>query len=178
MLEKKKVKATLKKERSILKDYTQPLLHKVVTKIVVDDPMFIPKYETEGAACVDLIANIPPPLEGAAPGLRIPHRGVVRIDCGFSMELKPGYKACISARSGKASSGLIVANGPGQIDSDYRGRVQVIVCNVGQSNPVQINHGDRIAQMWIEPVYSFEWEVVSALSDTARGSGGFGSTGG
>lgn len=157
--------------QSPIKDYNEPQLYKVLTKIVVDDPMFIPQYKTDGAACVDLVANL---KDGP---LLLTHRSTTRVDCGFSMQLKPGYKANIRARSGLACQGLVVTNGPGCVDEDYRGRVQVIITNVGNVNPVTIKHGDRIAQMEIEPVYRFEWEVVEALEETVRGSGGFGSTG-
>ena len=169
---KKKVKAVPVTTHSPAKDYYDPPLHKVITKIVVDDPIFIPQYQTEGSACVDLVANIP------VGEIRIPHRMTTRIDCGFAMQLKPGYKANIRARSGLACQGLIVTNGVGCIDADFTGRVQVIVTNVGNVNPITIKHGQRVAQMEIEPVYLFEWELVSALDETKRASGGFGSTGG
>ena len=138
---------------------------------MVDDPMFIPQYKTEGAACVDLVANIP------GGEIRLPHRSTVKIDCGLSIQLKPGWKANISARSGHACQGLVVTNAPGKIDSDYRGRIQVIVTNVGNVNPITLKHGERIAQMEIEPVYLFDWLVVDVLDVTERGDGGFGSTG-
>ena len=156
-------------ERSAAYDYTSPLLHKVTTKIVCDDPKFLPKYQTEGSACVDLMANIPAPISMAP-------RTIVTIDCGFSMEIKPGYKAVIVARSGFASRGLLVPNGPGQIDSDYRGKVKVILMNAGREI-ILINPGDRVAQMHIEPVLLFDWVVSTELSETERGTGGFGSTG-
>jgi dUTP pyrophosphatase len=108
----------------------------------------------------------------------ITHRGVVLVDCGFSMEISPGYKAEIMARSGWASKGVVVTNAPGQIDEDYRGRIKVIIGNFGTNNPVVIKHGDKIAQMAIVPVWKFEWQVVTELSETVRGAGGFGSTGG
>jgi dUTP pyrophosphatase len=92
------------------------------------------------------------------------------------MQLPAGYKACISARSVLANKGLIVTNAPGQIDSDYRGRVKVVVTNVGKEIVV-IEHGDRFAQMWVEPVYLFEWVYASVLDSSDRGAGGFGSTG-
>lgn len=138
--------------------------------------MFIPKYQTTGAACCDLVANIPPDANGSRQ-LLLNHRSVAKVDCGFSMEIPEGYKACVAARSGWASRGLIVANGPGQIDSDYRDRVKVIVGNVGKENPIVIKHGDRIGQMWIQEVFQIDWEVVDQLSETDR-QGGFGSTGG
>jgi dUTP pyrophosphatase len=137
--------------------------------------MFIPQYQTEGSACVDLVANISPTWpEGE---VRLPHRGTIKIDCGFSMQLKPGYKANIRARSGLAAQGLIVSNGVGCVDHDYRGRIMVIVTNVGNVNPITIKHGQRIAQMEIEPVYRFEWVLTDVLDETNRGVGGFGSTG-
>lgn len=151
-------------------------MKKVLAKIVADDPMFVPKYQTDGSACCDLVANVPMNSNNVRQ-LTIVHRGTVLVDCGFSMEVPPGYKANIMARSGWATKGLIVTNGPGQIDSDYRNRIKVIVTNVGAQNPVVIQHGERIAQMSIEPVYMFEWEMVSELSTTNR-LGGFGSTGG
>jgi dUTP pyrophosphatase len=145
-------------------------------KIVPQDPSLIPQYQTAGAACCDLVANIPPDDNGNRM-IRVNHRAVARVDCGFVMEIPPGYKACVAARSGWASRGLIVTNGPGQIDSDYRDWVKVIVCNVGPENPIVIKHGDRIGQMWLEEVVQIEWEVTDKVSETDR-KGGFGSTGG
>lgn len=166
---KKKLEAEPTLDCSALKNFSAPLLHKVATKIVVDDPKFIPKYQTEGSACVDLIANI-------SNTITLPSRNTAIIDCGFSMELTPGYKALIVPRSGFASRGLIVANSPGQIDSDYRGRVKVIVLNASREI-ITINPEERFAQMYIEPVYAFEWVLTNQLSSTDRGTGGFGSTG-
>jgi dUTP pyrophosphatase len=128
-----------------------PPLHKVVTKIVVDEERFIPQYSTEEAACVDLIANLP---DGP---VRLPHRAIVRIDCGFSMELPVGWKAEVVPRSGLAERGITVPNSPGQIDSDYRGRVGVIIMNSGKEIIV-VNDGDRFAQMWVAPVYLFDFD--------------------
>jgi len=143
----------------------------VSTDIVVDDPMFIPQYKTEDAACADLVANI---KEGK---IIIPHRKIALVDCGFSMAIPKGYKAEIVARSGLASQGLIVGNSPGQIDPDFRGRIKCILINVGNVNPIIINHGDRIAQIYITPIFKFNWNIVQELNSTDRGSGGFGSTG-
>lgn len=162
-------------KKSLVADYESPKYHNVVTKIVADDPMFVPKYKTEGAACVDLVANIQEDDAGKRE-IALNHRATVVVDCGFSMELPPGFKALISARSGFASKGLIVTNGPGVIDSDYRGRVKVILTNVGKEIIV-VKHGDRIAQMSIERMFLFDWQVVDSISDTERGADGFGSTG-
>jgi dUTP pyrophosphatase len=98
------------------------------------------------------------------------------VDCGFSMELPPGWEAQVRARSGLSTRGVTMANGVGTIDDDYRGRVSAILQNNGREIVV-IKHGDRIAQMLLKPVYYFQWNVVDALGDTERGEGGFGSTG-
>jgi dUTP pyrophosphatase len=171
----KKAKVTSKLPACSTKHLNAPNPFKIATNIVVDDPMFLPKYQTLGSACVDLVAN----LKFDDPNkklIQLPYRCTTVVDCGFSMEIPFGYKATISARSGLASKGLTVANAPGQVDSDYRGRVKVILVNVGKEIIV-INHGDRIAQMAIEPVYTFDWLVSEELSDTERGPNGFGSTG-
>ena len=147
----------------------------VVTKIVADEPMFVPKCYSEGASCVDLVANIPEDAEGKRT-IKLTSRQLAVIDCGFKMELPSGWQAFISARSGQASKGLIVTNAPGIIDSDYRGRVAVLIANVAHGIKV-INHGDRIAQMQPMPVHRFEWSEVEVLSDSERGEGGLGSTG-
>jgi dUTP pyrophosphatase len=157
--------------RSSVQEYESPFLHKIATKIVVDDSTFIPQYQSSGAACVDLIANL-----GTENPLIIPPNATEVIDCGFSLELPSGYKAVISARSGLASKGVIITNAPGIVDSDYRGRVRAIVSNIGTTD-IEIFHCQRFAQMSIEPVYVFDWILSSTLEDTAREDGGFGSTG-
>lgn len=145
------------------------------TKIKADDPMFVPQYQTESSACADLIANVPPDSTKQRIATVLPNRCVV-IDCGFSMELPPGYKAEIYARSGHAKAMLMVPNAPGQIDQDFRGRVMVLIANVGKNSMV-IQHGERFAQIALCPVWRFDWEQVKELEDTARAAGGFGSTG-
>lgn len=96
---------------------------------------------------------------------------------GFAMELPPGYEAQIRPRSGlSVKKGITVVNSPGTIDPDYRGPVKVALINVSNENVV-IETDDRIAQMVIAKVERPEFEVVLELSDTQRGSGGFGSTG-
>lgn len=106
----------------------------------------------------------------------IPPRQTVMIDCGFSMALPLGYKACISARSGHAKAGMVIPNAPGQLDADFRGRIVVLITNISKQLMI-IEHGERFAQMWLEPVFRFGWETVEDLPDTLRGAGGFGSTG-
>lgn len=151
-------------------NYCKPNSIKVITNIKADHEDFIPKYQTSDSVCADLLANLEKDQIDLLPGFSC------LIDCGFSMELSQGYKACIAARSGWASKGLIVNNAPGQIDSDYRGRIKICVTNISK-DVLTILNKDRIGQIWIEPVYFFDWNVVDSLSDTNRQKGGFGSTG-
>ena len=128
----------------------------------------LPAYQTPGAAGLDLrsIENVM--LE---PG----GRRLVRT--GLQIEVPPGYEAQIRPRSGMAiTQGITVLNSPGTIDSDYRGEIMVILANLGTAAQA-IKRGDRIAQMVIAPVARADIEVVSALSETQRGAGAFGSTG-
>lgn len=147
----------------------------VPIKIVADDPVFVPQYKTAGAANADLVANIPEDVHGNRTLTLTSRTGAV-VDCGFSMELPPGWKAEIAARSGLASKNLVVSNAPGQIDEDYRGRVRVLVTNIGKEI-ITINDQERIAQMWVTPVHRMSFEMVDELSATERGEGGLGSTG-
>ncbi len=153
-------------------EYTNPSV-KVPTAIVADSEEFLPRYKTTGALCADLTANI---TEDNGE-LRIGHRRTVVIDCGFSMALPQGWGATVSARSGHAARGLIVTNSPAQFDQDYRGRVKVIVSNVGSENPLVIRHGERFAQIKPVPRHLFEFRAVPELDKTDRGDNGFGSTG-
>ena len=148
---------------------------KIPVQIVADAPMFIPKYKTAGAAACDLIANIPTNDAGHNFVSIMPNQTEL-IDVGFRMSLPSGWEAQIRARSGLAVQGLQVTNSPGTIDSDYTGRVKVIV-NSTSKNIIRITHGDRFAQMLIKPVWVIDWQEVDQLSDTERNEGGFGSTG-
>jgi len=143
---------------------------KVPTKIVLDDPEFLPQYQTDGAAGADLYANIPESSVSLGPGER------TIIDCGFSMQLPTGWEAQLRARSGLATKGLQVVNSPATIDEDYRGRIKVILKNCGDE-VILINHKQRFAQMLIKPVWKFDWQVVENLDATDRGESGLGSTG-
>jgi dUTP pyrophosphatase len=99
------------------------------------------------------------------------------IPTGLQMALEHGYEAQIRPRSGLAiRNGITMLNSPGTIDADYRGEVKVIAINHGQE-PFTVHHGDRIAQMVIAPVVQAQIEEVEELDETARGEGGFGSTG-
>jgi dUTP pyrophosphatase len=132
----------------------------------------LPVYQTKGAAGLDLLAalDVQSPMI-LAPGAR------ALLPTGLIFELPPGYEAQVRPRSGLAlNSGVTVLNSPGTIDSDYRGEVRVILANLGQA-PFEIRRGERIAQLVISPVTRAELIEVGELSNTARGEGGFGSTG-
>jgi dUTP pyrophosphatase len=140
-----------------------------------DPEIALPAYETAGAAGADLRANLAPRDRVAgvliAPGQRL------LVPTGLRMEIPPGFECQIRPRSGLAlKQGITLANAPGTIDSDYRGPLGVILINLGQE-PVVIAHGERIAQMVIAPVVQAGFTLVSGLGETARGAGGFGSTG-
>ena len=132
----------------------------------------LPTYETALSAGMDLRAAVPEDEPMAvAPGQR------VLAPTGLTIALPAGYEAQVRPRSGLAlKHGITCLNTPGTIDADYRGEVKVILINLGQE-PFTIKRGERIAQMVIAPVTQGEWNVVDALSETARGAGGFGSTG-
>ncbi len=130
----------------------------------------LPSYQTPHAAAMDLHAAV------TAPATIEPGRIQV-IECGFAMALPDGYEAQVRPRSGLASKqGLTVVNTPGTIDADYRGEVKVALINLGAA-PVTIERGMRIAQLVVAPVTRVTWETVSALPESERGAGGFGSTG-
>jgi dUTPase len=117
--------------------------------------MFIPQYKTEMAACVDLVANIKDGVAMELVGkeeIRIPYRGMAEIDCGLSIQLKPGYRANISASEAFANRGGFVSSIK---TNDFR--VRVCVLNFGRENPLIIHHGDKFAQMCIEPILLFEF---------------------
>src|ERR1019366_4805401 len=129
----------------------------------------LPKKATEGAACYDCyLPTTYPPLE---PGqIRI-------INLGFQVEVPIGYELQIRSRSGLATKGIMVANSVGCVDSDYRGDVGVILWNA--SGAIQpLIQGDRVCQLKLSQAPEIEWEVVDEISETERGTGGFGSSGG
>lgn len=138
----------------------------------LDPRAAVPAYQTEQAAGLDLAACLP---EGETVQLE-PGR-IALIPCGFAMSIPDGYEAQVRPRSGLATRhGVTVPNAPGTIDSDYRGEVKVALINLGQV-PYEITHGARIAQLVVAPVSRAQVQVVEELSNTARGAGGFGSTG-
>ncbi len=130
----------------------------------------VPSYMTEHAAGLDLCAAIDAPIV-IAPGER------VAISTGLALALPPGFEGQVRPRSGLAKShGITVVNSPGTVDSDYRGPVTILLINHG-SEPVTIEPKHRIAQLVIAPVVQAELLEVEELDETARGTGGFGSTG-
>jgi dUTP pyrophosphatase len=134
------------------------------------DGLPLPEPASPGSSGVDLRAAI--------PGEWVLQPGERRlVPTGLVLEIEAGFEAQVRPRSGLAlHHGLIVPNAPGTIDSDYRGEVAVILMNLG-AEPVTLRRGDRIAQLVVAPVTRVEWEEVAALASTARGSGGFGSSG-
>ncbi|GHA96770.1 deoxyuridine 5'-triphosphate nucleotidohydrolase [Algimonas arctica] len=134
------------------------------------DGIDLPQFETAQAAGADLRAAIETPVT-LAPGTR------KLIPTGFCMALPAGYEAQVRPRSGLAlKHGITVLNSPGTIDADYRGEVGVLIINHGDQD-FTVARGDRFAQMVIAPVTQGTFKLVSDLSDTVRGSGGYGSTG-
>nr|WP_282569251.1 dUTP diphosphatase [Aliiroseovarius sp. S1339] len=135
----------------------------------------LPSYETPGSAGADLRANLPEADRDAGWTLAPMERCIV--PTGLRVEIPEGFEMQIRPRSGLAAKhGVTLANTPGTIDSDYRGPLGVIMINLG-AEPFVVSHGDRIAQAVIAPVLQAEFQLVDVLSDTARGAGGFGSTG-
>ncbi|WP_435414092.1 dUTP diphosphatase [Polaribacter aestuariivivens] len=129
-----------------------------------------PNYETEGAAGMDLRANI-----SEAITLKPLERAIVKT--GLFIALPVGFEAQVRPRSGLAAKkGITVLNSPGTVDADYRGEIGVILVNLSNEDFV-INDGERIAQLIIAKHERVNWQEVSVLSETERGSGGFGSTG-
>ena len=139
-------------------------------KIVNKSTHPLPHYGTEAAAGVDLRANITESVT-----LKPLERTLIKT--GLFIELPVGYEAQVRPRSGLAyKHGLTVLNTPGTIDADYRGEIGVILVNLSNEN-FTIENGERVAQMVIAKHEQAEWSLVEELSDTARGAGGFGSTG-
>jgi dUTP pyrophosphatase len=132
----------------------------------------LPRYETEGAAGLDLVAAVPADMPvHLAPLAR------ALIPCGIVIELPAGHEGQVRARSGLAlRHGITVLNAPGTIDEDYRGEVSVLLVNLGERE-FEIRRGLRIAQLVIAPVTRVAPREVEGLSATSRGAGGYGSTG-
>ena len=139
-------------------------------RIVNHSPFDTPAYATEQSAGVDLKANIEEPVQLGSLERKL-------IPTGLYIALPKGYEAQVRPRRGLAlKHGITVLNTPGTIDADYRGEICVILVNLSKE-PFLINPGERIAQMVIAKHETVEWEEVESLDETARGAGGFGSTG-
>jgi dUTP pyrophosphatase len=139
-------------------------------KIVNHSPFELPQYATPLSAGMDLRAHLSEPLT-----LNSLQRALV--PTGLFIELPAGYEAQIRPRSGLAAKhGIALVNSPGTIDADYRGEIKIILVNLS-GTPFVLQPGERIAQMVIARHEQAEWIVADKLDDTARGTGGFGSTG-
>ena len=130
----------------------------------------LPAYATTGAAGMDIVAAVTEDLV-LAPGARS------AVPTGLSMAVPAGHEVQVRPRSGLAlRHGVTVANAPGTIDSDYRGEVKILLVNLGDAD-FTVSRGMRIAQIVLAPVTRADPKLIEELDDTARGSGGFGSTG-
>lgn len=143
-----------------------------VRRLPHGEGLALPAAQSEHAAGLDLMAAVPAgePLV-LAPGAR------AAVPTGLAMAIPPGYEGQVRPRSGLAlRHGVTVANAPGTIDADYRGEVKVLLINLGEE-AVTIRRGERIAQLVVAPVVQVDLVTADALDETARGAGGFGSTG-
>jgi dUTP pyrophosphatase len=152
------------------------MVNKVSVKVLklenFDEALPLPSYETDGAAGADLRASL-----GPNESMIIKAGERVLVPTGLSYEIPVGYEIQVRPRSGLSlKTNLLIVNSPGTVDSDYRGELKVIIGNFGNEDAT-INHGDRVAQMVLAPVTQAVLVDSSELSDTKRGTGGFGSTG-
>lgn len=139
-------------------------------KVINESKHALPNYETAGSAGMDLRANIDEPIT------LLPLERTL-IKTGIFMELPHGYEAQVRPRSGLAfKQGISVLNAPGTVDSDYRGEIGVILVNLSNSTVV-IEDGERVAQMVIAKYEQIDWNLTTSLTESERGTGGFGSTG-
>lgn len=139
----------------------------LITRFDKDLPL--PSYARPGDAGLDLYSRIDIEL---TPGQR------AMVPTGIAIALEPGYVALVHPRSGRAAKeGLAMVNAPGTVDAGYRGELQVILINLDRESKISIKRGERIAQLVIQPVIHAELIEVEQLPQSARGDGGFGSTG-
>jgi dUTP pyrophosphatase len=147
---------------------TNPIID--VVRLPHAEGLPLPAYATDGAAGMDLLAAV-------MSSVVIPPGGRMLVPTGLRIAIPHGYELQVRPRSGLAlKNGIVLPNSPGTIDEDYRGEVGVIVLNAGDA-PFTVERGMRIAQAVVAPVVRASWREVAELPDTARGSGGFGSTG-
>jgi dUTP pyrophosphatase len=141
-----------------------------VVQLASAEGLPLPTYATPGSAGVDLAAAVREPVV-------IPPGGRAVVPTGIAIALPVGFEAQVRPRSGLAAkAGVTVLNTPGTVDSDYRGEIQVILANFGE-RPFAVGRGERIAQLVVAPVTHVAWRATDQLPETARGAGGFGSTG-
>jgi len=141
----------------------------------LDERAVVPEYKSAGAAGLDVSACLPRGDHGDV--VTIEPGGRALLPLGFAVAIPEGYEGQVRPRSGLAvRSGVTIPNAPGTVDSDYRGEMMVGLINLGPE-PFEVRHGDRIAQLVIAPVTRAALREVARLDETARGSGGFGSTG-
>ena len=145
-------------------------MQSITINIINNSTNPLPSYETIGSSGMDLRANLQSPVK-----LEPLQRAL--IPTGLFIELPLEYEAQVRPRSGLAiKHGITCLNLPGTIDSDYRGEIKIILINLSDES-FTIQHGERIAQMIIQPVFKAEWQLVKILNETKRGEGGFGHTG-
>lgn len=141
----------------------------MVRRLPHGEGLALPAYATDGAAGMDVVS---------AQDVTLPPGGRLAVETGLALAIPPGFEIQVRPRSGLAlKHGVTVPNTPGTIDSDYRGELKVILINHGAA-AFEIRRGDRIAQLVLAPVTRASWLEVTELDETARGEGGFGSTGG
>jgi dUTP pyrophosphatase len=141
-----------------------------VVRLPEGEGLPLPTYMSDGAAGADIVAAV-------ADDVVLPPGGRALIPTGFAFEVPAGYEVQVRPRSGLALKfGVTCLNSPGTIDSDYRGAVGVILANLG-AEPFVVRRGERIAQLVVAPVIQAAFREVAALGASARGEGGFGSTG-
>lgn len=144
----------------------------VVVQMAHAQGLPLPAYETAGAAGMDLRAAV----EDEAPVVLRPGSRAM-VPTGLCIAVPAGFEVQVRPRSGLAAkAGITCLNSPGTVDSDYRGELKVILINLGTEDFI-IRRGERIAQMVVAPVVQAAWQQVDSLDETARGAGGFGSTG-
>jgi len=143
----------------------------MIVKVINTSEHPLPNYQTDLSAGMDIRANLP---EG---DLELKPMERLLIPTGLFIELPAGYEAQIRPRSGLAyKHGITVLNSPGTIDADYRGELKVLLINFSDQQ-FKIVHGERIAQMIVAKHEQIQWEAAQVLTETARGSGGYGHTG-
>jgi dUTP pyrophosphatase len=148
----------------------EPVLRVPVERLPGAEDLPLPRYASEGAAGCDLVAAVREETV-LEPGARL------LVPTGLRLAIPAGYEGQVRPRSGLAlHHGIVLPNAPGTIDSDYRGELRVILWNTGEA-PFVLRRGDRIAQLVLAPVRRIAWDESRAPDGTARGAGGFGSTG-